>query len=227
MELIVEHVSKEYDSGAGTLRVLRDISFVLAPGETLAVTGASGSGKSTLLNIVGSLDTPSSGQVRLGDVTVTGITGAALAKFRSRCVGFVFQDHHLLPQCTALENVLLPALAGRAQDSAARAARLLERVGLADRAHAFPAQLSGGERQRIAIARALMNGPPLLLCDEPTGNLDRETGARIGALFSELAAESSAMLIVATHDLEFARLFSRCTELRDGLLHGRNLELDE
>ena len=227
MELTVEHVRKEYDSSAGILLVLKDISLALAPGETLAITGASGSGKSTLLNIVGSLDKPTSGSVLLGEIAVTGLAGAALAGFRSRHVGFVFQDHHLLPQCTALENVMLPTLAASGRGRASHAEALLERVGLGDRMHAFPPQLSGGERQRVAIARALVNGPPLLLCDEPTGNLDRKTGEQVGVLFKELATERDAMLIVVTHNLEFARRFSRCAELRDGVLQSRDLERDE
>jgi len=227
MELTVEHVRKEYESSAGMLLALKDISFTMAPGDTLAITGASGSGKSTLLNIVGSLDKPTSGNVRLGEIAVIDLAGARLADFRSRHVGFVFQDHHLLPQCTALENVMLPTLARPGGGSASRAQALLARVGLTDRVRAFPAQLSGGERQRVAIARALVNDPPLLLCDEPTGNLDRETGEQVGALFKEMVAERDAMLIVVTHNLEFARRFSRCAELRDGVLESRHLERDE
>lgn len=227
MELTVEHVRKEYETYATTLPVLKDISFTLASGEALVVTGASGSGKTTLLNIVGSLDEPTSGSVRLGEVAVTGLAGAELADFRSRQVGFVFQDHHLLPQCTALENVMLPTLARPGKRDDSRAEALLERVGLTDRVHAYPAQLSGGERQRVAVARALVNDPPLLLCDEPTGNLDRETGEQVIALFKELAAERGTMLIVVTHNLEFARRFSRCAELHDGALQNRNLEHDE
>ena len=227
MDLTVEHVRKEYASCDGVLAVLRDISFSIASGDTLAVTGASGSGKSTLLNIVGSLDKPTSGSVHLGQIAVIDLAGAELAAFRSRHVGFVFQDHHLLPQCTALENVVLPTLAGPGEDDASRAQAMLARVGLTDRMHAFPAQLSGGERQRVAIARALVNEPPLLLCDEPTGNLDRETGEQVGALFEELAAERDAMLIVVTHNMEFARRFSRCAQLRDGVLESRHLERDE
>jgi len=224
MNLSVEHVCKEYPSASGTLRVLEDVSFTLAPGDTLAVTGASGSGKSTLLNLIGSLDTPTSGAVRLGDVSVPDLAGPQLARFRSRHVGFVFQRGHLLPQCTALENVLVPTLAAPAPDAADRATALLDRVGLSERLHAFPARLSGGECQRVAIARALINEPNLLLCDEPTGNLDHDTGERIGTLFAELARERSVMLVIVTHDIEFARRFARCTELRDGVLHERDLE---
>jgi len=227
MELTVEHVRKEYGSPPVTTQVLEDISFVLASGETIAITGASGSGKSTLLNIIGSLDKPTSGQVRLGDIVVSGLSGEALANFRNRDVGFVFQEHHLLPQCTALENVLLPTLAAPHGAKASVGEALLDHVGLAERMHAFPAQLSGGERQRVAIARALINGPDVLLCDEPTGNLDRAAGDQVGALFNQLASERHTTLIVVTHNLAFARKFSRCAELRDGVLHERYLEQDE
>ena len=224
LRLAVRHVRKEFDS-APPLVVLKDVSFELDAGETLSIIGPSGAGKSTLLNIVGSLDRPTGGSVALGETEVTALEGTALADFRSRRVGFVFQDHHLLPQCSAIENVLLPTLAlpPASRDSASRARELLERVGLKDRLHSFPAQLSGGERQRVAIARALVNDPPLLLCDEPTGNLDPESSAEAGALFLELARERGVMLIVVTHNLEFARLFGRCLELRAGALRERDL----
>ena len=224
LRLAVRHVRKEFDSAA-PLVVLKDVSFDLDAGETVSIIGPSGAGKSTLLNIVGSLDKPTGGSVTLGGTEVTALEGAALADFRSRSVGFVFQDHHLLPQCSAIENVLLPTLAmpSSSREGASRAHELLERVGLKDRLHSFPAQLSGGERQRVAIARALVNGPPLLLCDEPTGNLDPETSAEAGALFLELARERGVMLIVVTHNLEFARLFGRCLELRAGVLRERDL----
>ena len=175
LSLSVERVRKEYGSAAGPLIVLKDVSLALAPGQSVAIVGPSGAGKSTLLNIIGSLDKPTAGSVRLGATEVTALAGAALADFRSRQVGFVFQDHHLLSQCSALENVLLPTLAARGgdADAPARAKDILRRVGLGQRLHSFPAELSGGERQRVAVARALVNGPPLLLCDEPTGNLDQ------------------------------------------------------
>ncbi len=228
MDLTVEHVSKHYESPGGAVVVLRDVSLALSPGETLAVLGPSGSGKSTLLNVIGSLDSPTSGTVRLGEIDVTGLAGDELAAFRSRQVGFVFQDHHLLPQCTALENAMLPALAaGSPRDGADDARRLLERVGLAERMHAVPGELSGGERQRVAIARAMVNDPPLLLCDEPTGNLDRQTGAEVGSLFLELAQEHDAMLIVVTHDLGLARRFPQCKELRDGVLQDAGSALSQ
>lgn len=218
-QLVVEHVRKEYPAPEEPLVVLRDVSFDLEPGQALAVVGASGTGKSTLLNIVGSLDQPTEGRVLLGDIDVAGLTGEALAEFRSQRVGFVFQDHHLLPQCTAVENVALPTVAaGQAAGATDRARELLERVGLGERMDALPARLSGGERQRVAIARALVNRPPLLLADEPTGNLDPQTSGRIGALFRELAEEHDAMLVVVSHDQELAAQFQRILELRGGTL---------
>ncbi len=218
-QLIVEDVRKQYETPSGPLVVLRGVWLTLRPGEAVAVLGPSGCGKSTLLNIIGSLDKPTSGTVRLGDCDVTRLVGHALADFRSRRVGFVFQDHHLLLQCTALENVMLPRLAtGSSKDVASRARQLMEDVGLARRMHAFPAELSGGERQRVAVARAMVNGPALLLCDEPTGNLDRDTGHRIGSQLVELAERKKAMLIVVTHNLELAQRLSRIVELRQGVL---------
>ncbi|NLW51453.1 MAG: ABC transporter ATP-binding protein [Candidatus Brocadiaceae bacterium] len=219
--LIVRDVCKDYESPAGPLRVLRGVSLELDAGQTLAVLGASGCGKSTLLNIVGSLDRPTSGEVRLAGRSLAELRGEALAAFRSRQVGFVFQDHHLLPQCTAVENVLLPTLAvGASGTDADRAAELLERVGLAGRRDHLPGRLSGGERQRVAIARAMMNGPRLLLCDEPTGNLDRATGDAVAELFLELARERGMMVLMVTHDLELASRSERRMELREGALHG-------
>ena len=218
-QLVVTGIRKAYELSAGPALVLDDVSLTVSPGETVAVVGPSGSGKSTLLNIIGSLDRPSAGSVRLGTLEVTKLTDTQLAEYRSNQVGFVFQDHHLLPQCTALENVVLPTLAARsADDAVGRAENLLGRVGLEHRMHAPPAQLSGGERQRVAIARALVNSPPLLLCDEPTGNLDQASGETVASLFLELAAERQVMLIIVTHNLEIARRFSRCMELRDGTL---------
>ena len=217
--LVVEGLTKDYDSPGGTLNVLRDVALIVQAGEAVAVIGPSGAGKSTLLNIIGALDRPTAGTVRLGEVEVSALAGAELAAFRSRRVGFVFQDHHLLPQCTAMENVLVPTLALRDRaGSAERAAELLERVGLAERADHFPARLSGGERQRVAIARAMINGAPLLLCDEPTGNLDRETGGRVADLFLELVRERDMMLLLATHDHELAARADRRFELRGGAL---------
>lgn len=217
-QLSIDRITKSYPAPEGSVEILRGVSLAAEPGETVAIVGPSGAGKSTLLHIIGSLDRPTAGSVKLGEVEVTALAGRELAAFRARRVGFVFQDHHLLPQLTALENVLLPTLAvGKNADDETRARALLERVGVAGRADAFPAQMSGGERQRIAIARALINGAGLLLCDEPTGNLDRDTGAAIIDLFLELAADGVIVLMV-THNLELAARLGRCYELRNGLL---------
>jgi len=218
--LAVDRLSKTYQSPGGGNEVLKGVDLAIRPGETVAIVGASGCGKSTLLNIVGSLDSPTAGTVRLGELEVTSLTGDRLADYRRHRVGFVFQDHHLLPQCTAHENVALPTIAaGSGRAGMDRAGQLLERVGLGDRGGDFPQRLSGGERQRVAIARALVNDPQLVLCDEPTGNLDRLTAESVAALFTELAAERKVMLLIVTHNLELAGRFSRRLELRDGLLH--------
>jgi lipoprotein-releasing system ATP-binding protein len=196
------------------------VSLELRPGESLAIVGPSGSGKSTLLNIVGTLDRPSDGMVTLGGVHPFALSPDGLARFRAERIGFVFQDHHLLPQCTAVENVLLPrlALASAKRDDAERARELLERVGLSDRATHVPAELSGGERQRVAVARALMNAPALILADEPTGNLDASASAAVGDLLAAVANEARAILIVVTHSTELARRFGRRMRMADGQL---------
>lgn len=219
-DLSVRDLDKEYTGSAGTLHVLRGVDLGLKRGDSLAVTGPSGSGKSTLLYILGALDRPTRGEVRiLGDQPFA-MNGAALARYRNRNVGFVFQDHHLLPQCTVLENVLIPALAGdgagRAEEERARG--LLERVGLGGRLDHRPAQISGGERQRVAVCRALINQPVLLLADEPTGNLDRRTAESVGTLLLELAREQTAILVCVTHSLELASRFPLRVELKDGKL---------
>jgi lipoprotein-releasing system ATP-binding protein len=214
-ELVLADVTKTY---AGGHAVLQGASLSAEPGETVSVVGPSGCGKSTLLNIVGSLDRPTSGTVRLGEIDVGGLRGDALAAFRARMVGFIFQDHHLLPQLTALENTLLPSLAGGREGAESRGRELLDRVGVSGRAEAFPAQLSGGERQRVAVARAMLNQPRLLLCDEPTGNLDMETGDQVVSMFLELAAERGVTVLMVTHNLAFATRFARCYELRQGRL---------
>jgi len=217
--LVLENVSKSYDTPEGHHAVLRGVSLEVPAAQTLAVVGPSGSGKSTLLNIIGSLDTPTSGSVRLGDTDITNLAGGELADFRARRVGFVFQDHHLLPQLTALENVVLPSLAaGRNTDAEHQARELLERVGVADRAEAFPARMSGGERQRVAVARAMINRPELLLCDEPTGNLDHDNATGVVELFLELAAEQNVTVMMVTHNMHLARQFSRCVALVGGSL---------
>jgi lipoprotein-releasing system ATP-binding protein len=224
MSLQVEHLCKDYPTRSGPLHVLRGIDFTLSPGEALAVMGPSGSGKSTLLYILGTLDRPTSGSVRLNGRDPFSLPERALAAFRNRHVGFVFQDHHLLPQCSVLENVLLPTLAGGGHPLAgtaqaeAWAHELLERVGLSGRLDHRPAELSGGERQRAAIARALVNRPQLLLADEPTGNLDRRTADKVGELLLELHRQERNVLVVVTHSADLARRFARRAEMSDGQL---------
>jgi lipoprotein-releasing system ATP-binding protein len=224
MSLQVEQLCKDYPTRSGPLHVLRGISFTLEPGESLVVMGPSGSGKSTLLYLLGTLDRPTAGSVRLGGKDPFALPERALADFRNRHVGFVFQDHHLLPQCSVLENVLLPLLGGGGCEPSARAPaeewahQLLERVGLADRLDHRPAELSGGERQRAALARALINRPQLLLADEPTGNLDRRSAEKVGELLLELHRQERNVLVVVTHSAELARRFPRCEEMVDGAL---------
>jgi ABC-type lipoprotein export system ATPase subunit len=218
------NVSKRYDSvaSAGPLLVLRDISLDLAPGESLAIVGPSGCGKTTLLNILGTLDRPTSGRVTLDGQDLGRLDDDALAAVRNRQIGFIFQAHHLLPHCTVLENVLVPTLAipDRAGRPAAaeRATKLLERVGLGERLHHRPGQLSGGERQRVAVVRALINQPKLLLADEPTGALDRGSAQALGHLLVELNREQGVTLVVVTHALDLARQMGRVLELKDGRL---------
>lgn len=217
--LRVESLGKTYATGSGPLVVLREVSLSLSPGESVAIMGPSGSGKSTLLNILGTLEPPSSGRITLAGCDPFSLPADELAAFRSRQVGFIFQDHHLLPQCTVLENVLLPTLTGMAQgDAIARARSLLDRLGLNQRLDHHPAELSGGERQRVAIARAMINHPRLLLADEPTGNLDRHTAAAVAALLLELHGEEGTMLVVVTHSPVLAERFGRRCELADHTL---------
>ena len=200
--------------------VLQDISLRLGAGESLAIVGPSGSGKSTLLNIIGTLDRPDTGSVRLDGVDLTSLNDTQLAEVRNRRLGFVFQDHHLLPQCTALENVLIPTLAagGAAPDARERAVQLLEAVGLSDRADHFPDQLSGGQRQRVATVRALIQGPRLLLADEPTGSLDQAAAGALGQLLVDLNQQQGVALIVVTHWPELASKMGRVLHLRGGRL---------
>jgi lipoprotein-releasing system ATP-binding protein len=199
--LAVDQVSKSYAGGTGSLEVLRGVSFTLPPGGRMAIMGPSGSGKSTLLAILGTLEEPSSGGIRLDGVDPFAGTAADRAAFRNRRIGFVFQDHHLLAGCSALDNVIVPALAaGRAApEIVARGRRLLDRVGLGGRMGHRPGELSGGERQRVAVARALVLSPRLVLADEPTGQLDAATAAEVADTLLELAVESGGMLVVVTH----------------------------
>ncbi|MBI2192259.1 MAG: ABC transporter ATP-binding protein [Planctomycetes bacterium] len=220
--LVVEELFKAYATRGGGLEVLRGVSFRLGRGESIAIMGPSGCGKSTLLHILGTLEWPTSGRVLLAGRNPFELGEADLARFRNRHVGFVFQDHHLLPQCSVVENVLLPTLVNRdaGEDAPARARQILERVGLSGRLDHRPAELSGGERQRAAIARALINRPHLLLCDEPTGNLDRVSAETVGSLFLEVCAEEQAALVLVTHSLRLAERFARRMELVDGRLEG-------
>jgi lipoprotein-releasing system ATP-binding protein len=217
--LKAESIHKRFPTRAGELTVLRDVSLTLDVGESAAIVGPSGSGKSTLLNILGTLEPPTEGLVLLDGCNPFSLPPRELARFRNRSVGFVFQDHHLLPQCSVLENVLLPTLTEkRNEDTAARARGLIERVGLAQRLDHRPAELSGGEKQRVAIARALINRPKLLLADEPTGNLDRKTAERVGVLLAELHRAEGQILLLVTHSEALAERFARKYELADGTL---------
>ncbi len=219
-DLIVQDLVRSFPTRGEPLVVLRGCSLELSGGESAVIVGPSGSGKSTFLYIVGTLDRPTSGSVTLGGENPFALDEPRLAAFRNQRIGFVFQDHHLLPQCTVLENVLVPALAtgGVPPELVERARELLGRVGLGNRLDHRPAELSGGERQRTAVARALLRRPQLVLADEPTGNLDRTTAAAIGDLLLEMQAQEGTMLIVVTHSLELARRFARKYELDDGRL---------
>jgi lipoprotein-releasing system ATP-binding protein len=223
--LEVRELRKAYASPSGTtLEVLRGVSFTLAAGEMLAVSGASGAGKSTLLHLLGGLDAADGGSVRLGEIELTRLHGAELARTRNEQIGFVFQFHHLLPDLSALENVALPLLVARRKPREARAAAsaMLAAVGLSERASHRPGELSGGEQQRAAIARALVHEPRLVLADEPTGNLDARTGAGIAALLSTLARTRGAAIVVATHNEQLAAACDRTLALADGRLRREN-----
>jgi lipoprotein-releasing system ATP-binding protein len=220
MSLEVQHLCKDYPTRSGPLPVLRDLNLRLERGESLAVMGPSGSGKSTLLHILGTLDFPTSGSVRLNDKDPFTFSEPELADFRNRSIGFVFQDHHLLPQCSVLENVLIPTLVGnhKSSDVESWARELLNRVGLSDRLDHRPAELSGGEKQRVALARALIHRPSLLLADEPTGNLDRHSAQTVGQLVLDLHRQEQTILVVVTHSQELAKTFPKTLEMIDGRL---------
>ena len=220
MSLTVKDVYKNYGTETHPVRVLAGISFEMNPGEAVAVTGPSGCGKSTLLHLIGTLDSPTSGEIEMDGKNPFSFPEPELARFRNQEIGFVFQDHHLLPQYNVLENVLIPMLAfkenGRKRDDN-RARELLDRVGLADRLDHRPSELSGGERQRVAIARALINEPRILLCDEPTGNLDQNTADSIADLFFELHQAENNILICVTHSMKLAGRFGRRFGLQEGI----------
>jgi lipoprotein-releasing system ATP-binding protein len=220
--LKLEQVSKAYQAAEGMapLPVLREVSLELKAGEAVAIIGPSGCGKSTLLNLMGTLDRPAAGKVWLDGQDLSTLDANQLAGVRNKKIGFIFQAHHLLPQCTVWENVLVPTLADKSPDRQApeRAERLLKRVGLGERMNHHPGQLSGGERQRVAVVRSLINQPALLLADEPTGALDRNSAAEMGKLLVELNREEKVTLVVVTHALDLAKLMGRVMELRDGKL---------
>ena len=218
--LNVANLSKEYPTPRGALAVLSDVSFSLAPGDAAAIMGPSGSGKSSLLYVLGALEPPTSGTVTLDGRDPFQLPAAQLAAFRNESVGFVFQDHCLLPQCTVLENVLIPTLVASGRDGGdgrdtERARRLVEQVGLGARSDHRPGELSGGERQRVAVARALVREPHLLLCDEPTGNLDRVSAEAVASLLLDLHRQQQGILIVVTHSAQLAANFPIRFELVD------------
>jgi ABC-type lipoprotein export system ATPase subunit len=218
----VSRVSKSYDTPAGPLSVLRDLDLSAGAGETVAIVGPSGSGKTTLLNLLGALDQPSSGSIVIDGVKIAELNPEAAARFRNRSIGFIFQLHYLLPQCTILENVLVPRLAGGWDEDEStvrsRAESLLEQVGLKDRMLHRPWQLSGGEQLRVAIARSLINRPKLILADEPTGSLDPSTGDRIGDLLLRTNEIAQAALVVVTHNPALARRMKKTFRLDAGRL---------
>lgn len=215
--LKVENVSKEYPTPRGPLRIVSDISLSLSRGQAVSIMGPSGSGKSTLLYIMGALEPPSSGTVTLDGHNPFQLKEKELAAFRNKEIGFIFQDHCLLPQCSVLENVLTPTLVSANGDNNAttRAHELLEQVGLADRLDHRPAKLSGGEKQRVSLARALITKPQLLLCDEPTGNLDHKAAEVVASLLLELHRQQKTILVVVTHSAELAARFPLRYELID------------
>jgi ABC-type lipoprotein export system ATPase subunit len=222
--LRLTRVTKSYDAPdkAGALIVLNDVSLDITRGESLAIVGPSGSGKSTLLHIIGTLDQPTSGSVSLNGQDLGALDDQQLAAVRNRQIGFVFQSHYLLPQCTVLENVLVPTLAtaeaARRDGASERAERLLKRVSLGERLSHRPGELSGGERQRAAVVRALINQPQLLLADEPTGSLDQTSARELGQLLLELNREEGVTLVIVTHARELAQRMGRVLELKEGRL---------
>ncbi len=217
--LELKQVSKWYES-ADDRKILEGLDLSVSEGERFAIVGPSGCGKSTLLNLLGTLDQPSEGSVSIGGIATSGLSEAEIAKVRSKQIGFIFQMHHLLPQCTALENVLVPTLAipdrPKPRESTERAKQLMDRVGLADKLNSQPSQLSGGERQRVAVVRSLINRPRLLLADEPTGALDEDNASKLIELLVELNSSENLALIVVTHDPDIASALGDVRTLRHG-----------
>ena len=209
-------VSKSVPSGSGILTILHPLDLTIAAGEVVAITGASGSGKSTLLGLIAGLDSPTTGHISIEGTDITTLDEDRLARLRGRRIGFVFQFFHLLPSLTALENILVPMEIAGVAGARARAAALLDEVGLSARGHHYPSQLSGGEQQRVAIARALSNDPPILLADEPTGNLDSATGHQIIELLLGVNRSRGTTLVLVTHDPELAAMARTSIALRDG-----------
>ena len=221
--LYVNHLSKTYGDGPNALTVLDDVSFAIEAGTTSSIVGPSGSGKTTLLGLCAGLDRASSGTVSLGGVSLGNLDEDQRARLRSEKVGFVFQSFQLIPTLSALENAMVPLELRQEQNVRARAVDLLGRVGLGDRLDHYPAQLSGGEQQRVAIARAFINRPTILFADEPTGNLDDDTSARVQDLLFELNEEAATTLILVTHDLDLARLTRRIIRLQGGRIASDDL----
>ncbi|KQC13769.1 MAG: hypothetical protein APR63_07480 [Desulfuromonas sp. SDB] len=217
----VENITKSYKSGNASLEVLGGVDFKLSPGELVAIQGPSGSGKSTLLHILGTLDQPSKGEVKVFEESTSSQSDNELSSLRCKKIGFIFQFHHLIPELTALENVMLPLLIASHPSAQARqrSEQILSKIGLARRMEHTPNKLSGGERQRVAIARAMANKPPIVLADEPTGNLDHKTGGLAMQELIEMVKENQSGLVVVTHNPEIAGFCQRILYLDDGILH--------
>jgi putative ABC transport system ATP-binding protein len=214
-------VSKTVPSGSGSLTILHALDLIVDAGQVLAITGPSGSGKSTLLGLIAGLDSPSTGRIAIDGIDITSLDEDALARLRGIRIGFVFQFFHLLPSLTALENVLIPMEIAGARDARRRATGLLAEVGLSERGHHYPSQLSGGEQQRVAIARALANDPPILLADEPTGNLDTTTGRQVIDLLLSANRSRGTTVVLVTHDPELAAVADVSIALKDGHVSAR------
>lgn len=220
--LEAKNLSKSYTTPRGPLPILSNVSLSLAAGDAISIIGPSGTGKSTLLYILGALEPPTSGEVTLDGRNPFTLSDKEVSAFRNHEVGFVFQDHCLLPQCTVLENVLIPTMVGNGKsDPQPRAKQLLDQVGLSHRLDHRPSELSGGEKQRVSIARAMICEPKVLLCDEPTGNLDRHTALQVADLLLEMNRTSKAILVVVTHSAELASRFPKVFELVEGQLESR------